>query len=59
MTHNEAYNQIAQAIRFIDPKLANKRGTVRINCEVTFYRDIDTKKLTSVPIKQSVTIEGT
>ena len=58
MTHNEALDMMTEAMRYVNPELANQRGTVRIVLEVQFYRDPDTNKLTTVPQRRELKFES-
>lgn len=57
MTHSEALDQMADAMRYVSKDLANNRGVVRIVMEVEFYRDPETGKLTNVPQRRELKIQ--
>lgn len=46
MTHEEAFNQITEAMRHIDPCLADSDGWIHARIRLKFYRDPDTQQLT-------------
>jgi len=56
MTHQEAFNQITQAMTHLSPSLADEDGWVNATIRVKFFRDPDTKQLTKCATVQDFQI---
>ena len=58
MTHDEAYNQIASAMKYLSTSLADKDGVINATIRVKFLRDPQTQELTRCACEQSFQIHS-
>ena len=58
MTHDEAFNQITSAMKYLSTSVADKDGVINATIRVKFWRDPQTKEMTRCACEQSFQIHS-